>query len=105
MLGPGTYCVETGDFTGTAMEKKRKGPNWERAFHVATMANIPHILYKEKWEHRRALVRKLNVLVFFFLLGGGGAIDMSGDPTDTQTFKFIEPTTRTWDLHNQKLHR
>lgn len=56
MLGPGTYRVETGDFTGAAMEQKRKGPNWERAFHVATMANIPHILYKEKWEHRRALV-------------------------------------------------
>ncbi|KAL5487330.1 hypothetical protein EMCRGX_G019919 [Ephydatia muelleri] len=59
MLGPGTYRVETGDFTGAAMEQKRKGPNWERAFHVATMANIPHILYKEKWEHRRALSQQL----------------------------------------------
>lgn len=59
MLGPGAYRIETGDFTCTAIAQKKKGPNWERAFHVAQLANIPHVLYKDKWEHRRALSQRL----------------------------------------------
>lgn len=59
MLGPGAYRIETGDFTSAAIEKRRMGPNWERAFQVATMASIPHVLYKKEWEHKRALVRRV----------------------------------------------
>ena len=56
LLGPGTYSTETGDFTPRAIEQKRGGPNWERAHEVARLAAIPHMLYRQQWEHKRLLV-------------------------------------------------
>lgn len=56
LRGPGTYSIETGAFTVRAMEEKLKGPNWERARDVAKMAAMPHMLYKNQWEHKRELV-------------------------------------------------
>ena len=54
-LGPGTHSIETGDFTQRAIKEKQCGPNWERAFEVAKLASIPHMLYRRQWEHKRQL--------------------------------------------------
>lgn len=59
LLGPGTYIMETGDFTARSIEQKSLGPNWERAHDVARLAAIPHMLYREQWEHRRQLEEQL----------------------------------------------
>ena len=59
LLGPGTYVIETGDFTPPAILEKSQGPNWERAQEVAKLAAIPHYLYREQWEHKKLLVEKL----------------------------------------------
>ncbi len=56
LRGPGAYSIETGTFTVRAMEEKLKGPNWERAQDVAKMAAMPHVLYKNQWEHKKELV-------------------------------------------------
>lgn len=57
LLGPGTYTVETGDFTPRAIAGKTQGPNWERAQDMAKFNAIPHMLYRDQWQHKRDLVR------------------------------------------------
>lgn len=56
MRGPGSYNVETGAFTDRAIRAKSAGPNWKQAFDRARLSAIPHILYKQEWEHKRLLV-------------------------------------------------
>ena len=56
LLGPGTYSIETGSFTDRAVHEKSQGPNWARAYDLAKLTAIPHMLYKEEWKHKRRLV-------------------------------------------------
>ncbi|CAH1772898.1 unnamed protein product [Owenia fusiformis] len=58
-LGPGSYNVETGSFNAQAVEERADGPGWARAYEVARMAALPHLLHKEQWELKRLLKRKL----------------------------------------------
>lgn len=59
LLGPGTYSIETGDFTPRAICEKSQLPNWQRAYDVAKLASIPHYLYRSQWEQKRSLAEKL----------------------------------------------
>ena len=59
LLGPGTYSMETGDFTARGIEQRASGPNWEWAHDVARLAAIPHMLYREQWKHKKQLVSYL----------------------------------------------
>ena len=56
LLGPGTYDIETGSFTSSAVQERSYGPNWARAFEVAKWAAIPHVLYKDEWKRKKELV-------------------------------------------------
>ena len=56
MLGPGRYDVEVGGFADKAVADRSAGPGWARAYEVARMAALPHLLYKEQWELKRMLV-------------------------------------------------
>ena len=53
LLGPGTYNVDTGDFTYRSIAEKAQGPNWERAFQLAQLSAIPHALFRKEWEQRK----------------------------------------------------
>ncbi|XP_006825739.1 ciliary microtubule-associated protein 2-like [Saccoglossus kowalevskii] len=57
--GPGVYGVEVGGFSRSAVELRSSGPGWARAYEVARMAALPHLLYKEQWEKKRAQQRNL----------------------------------------------
>lgn len=57
MLGPGTYVVETGDFSEANLTARAQGPNWERAHDLEKFHAIPHMLYREKWGLKKELVR------------------------------------------------
>ena len=50
-----------------AIEHKMKGPNWERAQDVSKLAAIPHILYKNQWEHKKELVSVYACALLLFL--------------------------------------
>ncbi|XP_035270554.1 lymphocyte expansion molecule-like [Anguilla anguilla] len=58
-LGPGRYNVDTGDFSARVLQKRAKGLGWRRAQEVAWLANVPHVLYEEAWEHKRFLKSKV----------------------------------------------
>ncbi|KAJ8408514.1 hypothetical protein AAFF_G00259280 [Aldrovandia affinis] len=58
-LGPGRYDVDTGDFSVRVLQERAKGPGWKRAQEVAWLAQFPHVLYKEAWEHKRFLKSKV----------------------------------------------
>ncbi len=66
LLGPSTYLIETGDFTEPALAAKAQGPNWERAHDMEKFNAIPHMLYREKWAHKKELV-SAKAAYFFFL--------------------------------------
>lgn len=59
LLGPGRYEVNSGGFSDQAVEERADGPGWARAYEVARMAAMPHLLHKEQWEHNRMLEKKL----------------------------------------------
>ena len=48
--------VEVGGFADKAVADRSAGPGWARAYEVARMAALPHLLYKEQWELKRMLV-------------------------------------------------
>lgn len=56
LLGPGAYSVQCGDFSPEAVATRAEGPNWERAQDVAKFNAIPHMLYRDQWEHKKQLV-------------------------------------------------
>ncbi|KAG9350915.1 hypothetical protein JZ751_024804 [Albula glossodonta] len=58
-LGPGRYDVDTGDFSARAVRERAKGPGWRRAQEMGWLARIPHVLYRETWEHKRFLKSKV----------------------------------------------
>ncbi|XP_036375498.1 lymphocyte expansion molecule-like [Megalops cyprinoides] len=58
-LGPGRYNVDTSDFSTRVLQEQTKGPGWKRAQEVAWLAQLPHILYKDTWEHKRFLKTKV----------------------------------------------
>ncbi|XP_074642342.1 ciliary microtubule-associated protein 2-like [Tubulanus polymorphus] len=58
-LGPGSYHVDTGDFSDKAVIHRASGPGWARAYEVSKMAALPHLLHKEQWELKKLLERKL----------------------------------------------
>lgn len=59
LLGPGTYRVDTGDFSERSVSARATGPNWEWAFQLARLSAIPHALYKHEWEQRKQRVEQL----------------------------------------------
>lgn len=67
LLGPGAYYVGSGDFDPQAVSLRARGPNWERAYDLAKFHAIPHMLYKERWEHKKELVSP-SVLILLLLL-------------------------------------
>ncbi|KAJ8376396.1 hypothetical protein SKAU_G00069760 [Synaphobranchus kaupii] len=38
---------------------RAKGPGWKRAQEMSWLAHLPHVLYKESWEHKRFLKSKV----------------------------------------------
>jgi hypothetical protein len=59
LLGPGTYCFDTGDFSERAVWAKARGPNWEWAFQLVRLSAIPHALFRREWEQRKHVRRLL----------------------------------------------
>lgn len=59
LLGPGRYEVTIGGFSEKAVQESASGPGWARAYEVARLAALPHLLHKEQWELKRMLKRKL----------------------------------------------
>ncbi|XP_077981142.1 ciliary microtubule-associated protein 2-like [Glandiceps talaboti] len=57
--GPGVYDVLVGGFSRSAVDDRASGPGWARAYEMARMAALPHLLYKEQWEKKRAQQRNL----------------------------------------------
>ena len=49
--------MEVGSFSASAVEERAAGPGWARAYEVARMASLPHLLHKEQWELKKLLVR------------------------------------------------
>ncbi|XP_014349686.1 ciliary microtubule-associated protein 2 [Latimeria chalumnae] len=58
-MGPGCYDSYTGDFSSRAIAKRASGPGWARAQELERLAMMPHLLYKEIWDNKRFLKRKL----------------------------------------------
>ena len=58
-LAPGSYDIQVGGFSGSAVDERAAGPGWKRAFEVARLAKMPHLLHKEQWELKRILVINL----------------------------------------------
>ncbi|XP_041359080.1 lymphocyte expansion molecule-like [Gigantopelta aegis] len=58
-LGPGCYSFDNGSFSKKRVEEMASGPGWQQAYEVERMAALPHLLYKEQWEQKRMLRRKL----------------------------------------------
>ncbi|XP_066547769.1 ciliary microtubule-associated protein 2 [Amia ocellicauda] len=58
-LGPGTYDVQTGDFSPRAVSERARGPGWKRAQETARLAQTPHLLCKDIWENKRFLKSKV----------------------------------------------
>ncbi|XP_030626614.1 lymphocyte expansion molecule-like [Chanos chanos] len=42
-LGPGTYNVESGDFSSRAVQVRARGPGWRRALETARLAQMTHL--------------------------------------------------------------
>jgi hypothetical protein len=59
LLGPGTYSVDTGDFSHRSVLAKAQGPNWEWAFQLARLSAIPHALFRKEWEQRKQRAEQL----------------------------------------------
>ena len=55
-LAPGAYDIAVGGFSGHSVQQRAQGPGWQRAQEVARLAGIPHMLYKEQWNHKKFLV-------------------------------------------------
>ena len=64
-LAPGSYDIQVGGFSGSAVDERAAGPGWKRAFEVARLAKMPHLLHKEQWELKRILVIKLGLFRLF----------------------------------------
>ena len=62
-LGPGRYDLHDGAFSAKSVAERAAGPGWSRAYEVARVAALPHLLFKEQWEAQRLLVG-LNYLSF-----------------------------------------
>jgi len=58
-LGPGRYDVSVGGFSVPAVQRRADGPGWRRAQYTERMAQIPHLLYKEQWQHNHRLEKQL----------------------------------------------
>jgi len=56
-LAPGAYDIAVGGFSDREVLRRAQGPGWRRAQEVARLAGIPHMLYKEQWNHKKFLVR------------------------------------------------
>lgn len=57
-LAPGAYDIAVGGFSDRSVQQRSQGPGWRRAQEVARLAGIPHMLYKEQWNHKKFLVRE-----------------------------------------------
>ena len=55
-LAPGAYDIAVGGFSDRSVLQRSQGPGWQRAQEVARLAGIPHMLYKEQWNHKKFLV-------------------------------------------------
>ncbi|CAI8012659.1 Lymphocyte expansion molecule [Geodia barretti] len=77
LLGPGTYCFDTGDFSERAVWGKARGPNWEWAFQLARLSAIPHALFRREWEQRKHRAEQLGPGRYS---SGGFVEELSGKP-------------------------
>ncbi|MGH0140918.1 UNVERIFIED_CONTAM: hypothetical protein FKN15_073039 [Acipenser sinensis] len=57
--GPGTYNADTGNFSPAAVLRRAGGPGWKRAQETLRQNQLPHVLYRDVWERKRILKRKL----------------------------------------------
>lgn len=55
LLGPGKYEIDTGGFNPKSISARASGPGWEQAHNAARLAMMPHLLYKEEFEHKKML--------------------------------------------------
>lgn len=58
-LGPGAYRIDVGGFNEVAVETRAQGPGWKRSYETMRLSKIPHLLYREQWEKKNELKRKL----------------------------------------------
>lgn len=58
-LGPGTYRVDVGSFNEAEVLARAQGPGWKRAYETMRLGKIPHLLYREQWEKKKELKKKL----------------------------------------------
>lgn len=58
-LAPGAYEIAVGGFSERSVQQRSQGPGWRRAQEVARLAGIPHMLYKEQWNHKKFLRENL----------------------------------------------
>ncbi|XP_041133523.1 lymphocyte expansion molecule-like [Polyodon spathula] len=57
--GPGTYNADTGNFSPAAVLLRASGPGWKREQETLRQTQLPHVLYRDVWERKRILKRKL----------------------------------------------
>ncbi|RXM30560.1 hypothetical protein EOD39_7765 [Acipenser ruthenus] len=57
--GPGNYNADTGNFSPAAVLRRAGGPGWKRAQETLRETQLPHVLYRDLWERKRILKRKL----------------------------------------------
>ncbi|KAG2461434.1 LEXM protein, partial [Polypterus senegalus] len=58
-LGPGTYNVDTGDFSSKAVARRAQGPGWKRQLETSRLAKMPQLLYREAWKNKQFLKSKV----------------------------------------------
>ncbi|XP_051788707.1 lymphocyte expansion molecule-like [Erpetoichthys calabaricus] len=58
-LGPGTYNVDTGDFSSNALARRAQGPGWKRQLETSRLAKMPQLLYREAWKNKQFLKSKV----------------------------------------------
>lgn len=69
-LGPGTYdLLKYNEFSDNNVTRRAEGPNWQKSLLTEKEAKMPHLLYKDTYEHKKEYERRL----------GPGSYEISGN--------------------------
>ncbi len=59
-VAPGSYeLMQYGDFSEKNIQKGMQGPNWQQSLYTEQMAKIPHSSFKETYENRKEIERRI----------------------------------------------
>lgn len=59
-IAPGSYdLMQYGDFSEKNIQKNAEGPNWQQALYTEQLAKIPHPSFKETYEQRKEIERRI----------------------------------------------